>query len=181
MKRYIVVIFIFIGILFLRFWKVPELFNFTFSEEMQAVMAWEQIKNFHPIWIGVSAANINYYLGPGFTYLNAILFYFSKGDPVILSYFSALLGFVTVISLFYITNNLFSKNIAIFSSIIYGCSTLINLHDRRFWNPTPIPFITLWLIFSLIKAKQNTNWYIANLFDFSYSSLFAFSFNSNFF
>jgi len=161
MKRYIVVIFIFIGILFLRFWKVPELFNFTFSEEMQAVMAWEQIKNFHPIWIGVSAANINYYLGPGFTYLNAILFYFSKGDPVILSYFSALLGFVTVISLFYITNNLFSKNIAIFSSIIYGCSTLINLHDRRFWNPTPIPFITLWLIFSLIKAKQNTNWYIA--------------------
>lgn len=159
-KKHIVVVLIFVLIAFLRFWKVAELFNFTFSEEMQAVMAWEQIKNFHLIWIGVSAANINYYLGPGFTYLNAILFFFSKGDPVILAYFSALLGFITVISLYYIVNNLFSKNVAIFSSIIYGCSTLINLHDRRFWNPTPIPFITLWFIFSLIKAKQNTNWYI---------------------
>jgi len=160
MKRWGIVVLIFVGIAFLRFWKVPELFNFTFSEEMQAVMAWEQIKNFHPIWIGVSAANINYYLGPGFTYLNAILFFFSKGDPAILAYFSALLGFITVISLYYIVNNLFSKDIALFSSIIYGFSTLINLHDRRFWNPTPIPFITLWFIFSLIKAKQNTNWYI---------------------
>lgn len=159
-KKNIIAILIFILVAFLRFWKVPELFNFTFSEEMQAVMAWEQIKNFHPIWIGVSAANINYYLGPGFTYLNAVLFFFSKGDPVILAYFSAFLGLITSISLYYIVSNLFSKNIALFSSIIYGCSMLINMHDRRFWNPSPIPFITLWFIFSLIKAKENTNWYI---------------------
>lgn len=151
-------------IIFLRFWKVAELFNFTFSEEMQAVMAWEQVKNFHAIWIGVSAANINYYLGPGFTYLNALLFAFSKGDPAILGFFSAFLGVVTTMSLYYITHQLFSKRIALFSSIIYGCSTLINLHDRRFWNPTPIPFITLWVLYSLIQARHNTRWYIVTAF-----------------
>jgi len=161
MKKHILIfLLVTIVIVFLRLWRVPELFNFTFSEEMQAVMAWEQVKNFHLIWIGVSAANINYYLGPGFTYLNAVLFFFSKGDPVILAYFSALLGLVTVASLFYIAQDLFSKKVALFSSVIYGCSTLINLHDRRFWNPTPIPFITLWFIYSLIKAKQDTRWYI---------------------
>ncbi|KKQ38833.1 MAG: hypothetical protein US54_C0002G0021 [Candidatus Roizmanbacteria bacterium GW2011_GWA2_37_7] len=74
MKENFVLCVIFFLILFVRLWKVPELFNFTFSEEMQAFLAWEQVKNFHPIWIGVSAANINYYLGPGFTYLNAMLF-----------------------------------------------------------------------------------------------------------
>lgn len=151
---------VFAIIFFLRFWKVVDLFNFTFSEEMQAVMAWEQVKNFHPIWIGVSAANINYYLGPGFTYLNAALFYFSQGDPAVLAYFSSLLGFATSISIYYITSKLFDRRTALFATIIYGCSTLINFHDRRFWNPTPIPLITVWFVYSLIKARENTQWYI---------------------
>lgn len=156
----LLVTFIFFIIIFLRLWKMPELFNLTFSEEMQAVMAWEQIKNFHLIWIGVSAANINYYLGPGFTYLNAFLFFLSKGDPSILAFFSALLGIVTTVSLYYVAQNLFSKKVALFTTIIYGCSTLINLHDRRFWNPTLVPFITIWLVYSLVKARENTRWFI---------------------
>ena len=144
----------------LRTWKVAELFNFTFSEEMQAVMAWEQVKNWHPIWIGVSAANIYYYLGPGFTYLNAILFKLFNGDPASLAWFSALLGLATTFSIYWIISNCFTKRIALYSATIYGCSMLINLHDRRFWNPTPIPFITIWMIFSLIKAKNNPWWLI---------------------
>ena len=38
-----------IMVAFMRFWKVPELFNFTLGEEIQAHMAWEQVKDFHPI------------------------------------------------------------------------------------------------------------------------------------
>src|SRR3990167_3317458 len=81
-------------ILFLRFWKVTELFNFTFSEEIEALMAWEQVKNFHPIWIGVSAANINYYLGPGFVYFQALLLFISKGKLEILAYSAVILGLI---------------------------------------------------------------------------------------
>lgn len=155
----IFVLLVFSIILFLRLWKVPEFFNFTLGEEIQALMAWEQVKNFHPIWIGVSAANVKYQYGPGFTYLNALLFYLSK-DPVILAYFSAMLGIVTLISLYYVVKNLFSKKTAFFATVIYGCSTLINFHDRRFWTPTPVPLITILFIYSLIKAKENTRWFI---------------------
>lgn len=155
----VLILLTFLLIIFLRLWKVPDLFNFTFSEEMQAFMAWEQIKNFHPIWIGVSAANINYYLGPGFTYLNYLLFLISK-DPAVLAYFSAFLGIITIFSIYYIVKEIFDSKIALFSTIIYGASTLINFHDRRFWNPTPIPFISIWLVYSLIKARKNTNWFI---------------------
>lgn len=146
-------------IFFLRFWKVPELFNFTLSEEWMSLLAWEQVKNFHPIWIGVSAANIKYQYGPGFTYLTALFLYITK-DPVILAYFSAIFGLITVFSLYYIVKDLFSKKTALFAAIFYGCSTLINWHDRRFWPPTLVPFITIWFIYSLIKAKKNTNWFI---------------------
>ncbi|MBI3619970.1 glycosyltransferase family 39 protein [Candidatus Roizmanbacteria bacterium] len=159
-SRNVLLLLIFLFIILLRFWKVADLFNFTFSEEHQAHLAWEQVKNFHPIWIGVSAANINYYLGPGVTYLNALLFFLSKGDPVILAYFSAILGLATTISLYYLVKELFSKEAALFTTIIYGGSTLINFHDRRFWNPTPIPFVTVWFIFSLIKAQKDTRWFI---------------------
>ena len=37
---------------------------------------------------------------------------------------------------------------------------LINYHDRRFWNATPIPIITLGLLYSIEKAKTNTRWFI---------------------
>lgn len=147
-------------ILLLRTWKVAELFNFTFSEEHQALLAWEQVKNFHPIWIGVSAANIYYYLGPGFTYINALLFKISNGDPASLAWFASLLGLATTASIYYVARTFFSHQIGLYSAIIYGCSTLVNLNDRRFWNPTPIPFITIWMVFSLIKAKKNPNWLI---------------------
>ena len=147
-------------IILLRTWKVAELFNFTFSEEHQAFLAWEQIKNFHPIWIGVSAANIYYYLGPGFTYINALLFKISNGDPASLAWFASLLGLATTASIYYVARTFFSNQIGLYAAIIYGCSTLINLNDRRFWNPTPIPFITIWMVFSLIKAKKNPNWLI---------------------
>lgn len=171
MKKYVLVAVI-ILLLFVRLWKVPELFNFTFGEEMQAFMAWEQVKDFHPIWIGVSAANINYYLGPGFTYLNTFLFFLSP-DPVILAYAAALLSLMTIASLYYLVKQIFSERVAWLSVCIYGFSTLINLHDRRFWNPTPVPFLTIWMIYSLVKAEKDTRWFILT------AAIFGFAFHTH--
>ena len=153
-------IFIFVIIFILRFWKVPDFFIFTFSEEWQGTLAWELVKDFHIIWIGVSQANIHFYLGPGFIYFNYLLFMLGKGGIEILPYTSAMLGMMTVFCLFYITDKLFSRQVAIFATIFYGCSTLINYYDRRFWNPSFIPIMTPLFVYSLIKSNQNTRWFI---------------------
>lgn len=144
---------------FLRFFHAIDWFSFNFDEEYQAFLAWSQFKDFHPIWIGVSASNFGFYLGPGFTYLNALLFKISSGDLAILAVFSPLLGIATTLSIYYITNKLFSKKAALFASVIYGFSALMNIFDRRFWNPTPIPIITIWLLFSLYQANKNPRWF----------------------
>lgn len=156
----VLLIFIFLLAIFLRFWKIPEFFGFHFDEEYQALLAWEQVKNFHPIWIGVSASNVNFYLGPGFTYLNAFLFWLSKGDPIILAYFSAFWGIVTILSIYIVTKEIFSQKIAIFASIFYAFSSFIMYYDRRFWNDTPIPFVSIWMFYSLMKAKKDPRWLI---------------------
>lgn len=149
-----------LGFCILRFWKAISWFSFNFDEEYQAFLAWSQVLNFHPIWIGVSASNFGFYLGPAFTYLNALLFKISNGDLVSLAIFSPLLGIITSFSIYFIVSKIFTKKAAIFSMLIYGFSALMNIFDRRFWNPTPIPFITIWLLFSLYKANKDSRWFI---------------------
>jgi len=160
LKQNFWIILLFAIIIFLRIWKVPNFFLFTFSEEWQGTLAWEQVKNFHPIWTGVSQANINFYLGSGFIYINYLLFLIKNGDLIVLAYFSSLLGIATVVVLFFVVKDLFNRQTAIFTSVFYGCSTLINYYDRRFWNPSFIPLISILFVYALIKTNKDTRWFI---------------------
>lgn len=156
-------LFILLLAVFLRFWKLAEFFTFNFDEEYQALLAWEQVKNFHPIWIGVSASNLNYYLGPGFTYLNAFLFFLSK-DPLILAFFASSLGIVTTISIYFVAKKLFSPTVATYATAFYTGSLFLNLSDRRFWNPTPIPLFSISMLFFLYQALKNPWWLLVITF-----------------
>jgi len=152
-------LFIFFISVFFRFYKIGEWFTFNFDEEYQALLAWEQVKNFHPIWIGVSASNVGFYLGPGVAYLGAILLRISK-YPLILAYFASLLGVITALSIYYVTSKLHFQKAGIYAALIYSASTFAAYFDRRFWSATPIVFISIWFYFSLIKAQKNTRWLI---------------------
>jgi len=151
-------------LVFLRFYRAVDFFSFNFDEEYQAQLAFEQVKNFHPIWIGVSASNLGFYLGPAFTYLNAFLFKLTNGDPISLAIFSPFWGVVTAFSLYFITKEVFNKKAAFWATIFYLGSSLLNFFDRRFWNPLPIPFITIWLFYSLIKAEKDSRYFILTSF-----------------
>lgn len=148
---------------FTRFWKLGEFFTFNFDEEYQALLAFEQVKNFHPIWIGVSASNVNYYLGPGFTYLTALLLHITK-DPIILTFFGSALGVVTALSVYYVTKKLFSQNAALYAFTFYTGSLFLNFFDRRYWSVTPLSFFCVWLLFFLYKIKTNPFWLIPAVF-----------------
>ena len=153
-------LFLFLFVIFLRFYKSAEWFTFNFDEEYQALLAWSQVKDFHPIWIGVSASNFGFYLGPAFTYLNALLFWIGKGDLTILAYFSSLFGLVTLLSLYVVASRIYSQKVAIIASLFYGFSALLIYFDHRFWNPTPIAFVTIWLLYSLYRAGKDPRWFI---------------------
>lgn len=151
-----------IGIFVLRFWKIADKFIFDIDTEYQALLAKTIIKDFHIIWIGVSASNVGYYLGSGLIYLTALLLWLSNGDPVILGYFASLIGFVTVVSLTYITNDLYGKKAAVISATIYGFSSFIIFYDRKYW-PIFVPLVALWIFYSLAKSKRNSRWLIVSI------------------
>lgn len=162
MKKYSTAILIVILVLAftLRFWQVPQYFFFGIDEEYQSLLALSIIKDFHIIWIGLSAASTGFYIGPGLVYFHAFLLWISKLDPVILGYAASLTGTITVISLYFIVKHLFDKKTAIISTLFYGLSAYIVMYDRRFWNSTFVPITALLFYLSYVKSLKNPRWYI---------------------
>ena len=155
--------------IFLRFFRVESLFIFSMDEEYQANLAWWLVKDLKPLWIGVSASDTGFYLGPGFTYLNYFLFLISKGDPVILGYFSVLMSGATLVSLWWIVKKWFGLKAALLATVIYGFSQSVIVSDLRFWNPSLIPFLSLWFLYSLYEIKNNVRMIILTSFLLSVS------------
>ena len=143
----------------LRFWHIGQNFIFDIDTEYQSLFGATLLKHFHILWIGVSAGNIGYYLGPGLVYLTAILLWFTKGDPISLAYFASSVGVVTSVSTYYIANRLYGRKTALIAFCLYGFSAFIISYDRRYW-PIGIPLIALWIFYSLEQAKTNTRWLI---------------------
>ncbi len=158
-KDNILVIILFVSITFLYFHRVPELFTFDIDTEYQTLYAQTLLDNFHIIWIGVSAGSTGFYLGPGLVYLTAFLLWLSQSDPAILGYFSAGIGLLTAASLSFVTKHLYDKQTAFNAVLIYGFSSFISHYHHTYW-PIFVPFIALWLFFSLAKGKNDTRWLI---------------------
>jgi|GEM_PF-1944979 len=62
LKRFVLPLLIFSLALFLRFYHLPARFIFGTDEEYQAHYAMTLVRDIHPIWIGVSAADTGFYL-----------------------------------------------------------------------------------------------------------------------
>ncbi len=139
---------------------------FVGDQEYQATYAMTIVKDFHPIWIGVSAAHTGFYLGPLFTYFTAFWLFFSRGDPLITGYVAAFIGSVVSL-LIYIFIYDISKNhsVALISSIVYTFSPLIIFYDRVYWNPTPLPFLSICLLYFLYKALKGNKvfWFLFSI------------------
>lgn len=140
---------------YLRFYNLDKIFIFNFDEEYQATYAWTLVSNPHPIWIGVSASFLDFYLGPYFTYFTALLLAISKGDPIIGAYFAAFLGVLTTAAFFFTGWKIFNLTTGIISSILYATLPLFILFDQKYWNTMFTPLVTLLLFATMFLVKKS--------------------------
>ena len=160
LKSNIWIILLFTLIIFLHFYKVGGWFFFGIDEEYQSLLALAQIKDFHPIWIGLSAANTGFYVGPGLVYLHAILLWISHGDPIILAYAASTVGVITAVVFYFIVKSLFNKKVALITTALYSCSTFVVNYDRRFWNSTLVPLVAILIYWTLVKLQKDKRYLI---------------------
>jgi GT2 family glycosyltransferase len=151
---------LFLVIFLLRFWQVPQRFFFGIDEEYQSLLALSIIKDFHVIWIGLSAANTGFYIAPGFVYLHSFLLWISKLDPIILGYAASVISFITIVIFYFVVKHLFDKKTALITTLIYAFSSFVMSYDRRFWNSTFVPLTVILFFLSLVKSEKNPWWYV---------------------
>lgn len=141
--------------LFLRIYRLPDIYVFNFDEEYQATYAWTLVKDPHPIWIGVSASFLDFYLGSYFTYFTAILLAISNGDPILTAYFAAFLGAITTVIIFLVGWKIFNFTTGAVASILYASLPLFVFFDQKYWNTMFTPAITVLLFLTMYLIKKS--------------------------
>lgn len=146
---------------FLRFHNLTQLYIFGFDEEYQATYAWSLVKDPHPIWIGVSASYLDYYMGPYFTYFSAILLAISGGDVMLTAYFAAFVGVITTIIIFLIGRYFFNFTTGLIASLLHASLPLFVFYDQKYWNPMFVSLIALGVFVVLNLIKRSKWWWLA--------------------
>ena len=159
-KQNWILVLIFILATALRLFAVEQRFYFGIDEEYQSLLGLSLIKDFHLVWIGTSQSNTGFYLGPGMVYLHALLLYLSRLNPLILAYSASLVGILVVFVLSYITSQIFDKKGVLIALLIYAFSSFILFYDRRFWNPTFIPLLSLLFFLAINFSKKQPLYYL---------------------
>lgn len=157
-KVHTLIFFIVFLAFFLRSYNLPQVYIFGFDEEYQATYAWTLVKDFHLIWIGVSASFLDYYMGPLLTYMTAFFLAISKGDPIITAYVAALTGTFTSLLIFLIGWRFFNLITGLIASLLYASLPIFVFYDQKYWNPMFAPLIVL-LIFVTVNLVEKSKWW----------------------
>lgn len=159
-KLLLIPIIIFCLAFFLRIHNLPNIYVFNLDEEYQATYAWTEVLKPHPIWIGVVAAAIEFYLGPYFTYFTSILLKISNGNPLITAYFAALVGASVSTVIFFTGRYFFNITTGIISSLLYATLPIFVFFDQKYWNPMFNLLIVLLLLISINLVRKSKWWWI---------------------
>lgn len=153
----------------LRLITLPNLLSFTPDETYQAYITQTLIKDFHIIWIGLSAGGFNLYLGPFWNYIIYPFLYISKGDPLSLGVATSFLGIATTFLVYWTGKKMFNEKAGIIASLLYACLPLIIYYDQKPY-PSGMSFLTILIALSLYMTKFSGKWWI--LFAAAYGMVF---------
>jgi len=159
-KTYLLLILIIAISAFLRFYRLSDVYVFNLDEEYQAAYAWLQVLDPHPIWIGLIAAGLEFYVGPYLVYLTAIFLAISQGDPLITAYFASFLGVITTAIIFFVGNKIYNLTTGVVASLLYATLPLFVFFDQKYWNPMFGPAVTALLLSSLILTRHSKWWWL---------------------
>lgn len=144
---------------FLRFYNLNQTFVFTIDEEYLTTFAQTVVDNFHVLWIGMSISN-GFYLGPLLIYITAFFLSISESNPLFLASVTAFLGVLSTLLTFLVGWKMFGYRVGLLAGLLYATSPLIVFFDQRYWNDSPVIFLSLVMIFSLYQTLRSPKWWI---------------------
>lgn len=141
-----------LGVLF-RMWRLPELFHFTYDEEIIALIGKRIWINQHvPLIGGVTPMHVH--LAPYFYWVSGFFLLLSRLDPLGWGVAAALLSGLTMCVLYLVGKQFFDKTAGLFAVLIYSSSFFQNIFDRHWWGLAWNGLISLLTLYSLFQMSQ---------------------------
>lgn len=136
---------------FLRLFKLSELMSFIPDQGWFYLSARDMLVTGVIPLVGPHTSHPWIHHGAHWTYTLAFILYAFNFDPVAPGYFIAILGTITVILYYSCIKELFSKKVAVLSSILFATSPLIVMNARIPYHTSPLPFFVILLFFLTFK------------------------------
>lgn len=155
-EKLLVILLISIGF-FLRIWRLRELMGFDYDQEV-AAFAVKQILSGKLTLIGQQTSVGGVFIGPGYYYLLAFFYWIFAMDPIGIGVMVALISIATMAFLFVLTKNIFGKETALISLVLYATNSKINFFDRTTAPSNPVMLITLITLFLLWQIRKGKTW-----------------------
>lgn len=158
LKKYWLLIAVFIIFAFLRFYNLDQRIIFDWDQEQYSYQVKNIVENRDFVLIGPRANNDRgFFLGPYFIYI-LIPFYLLKNlHPSALIDFIFTYNLLFFISSFLVISKLFSKKHALIFLLLWSINSLVAQYDVIPWNPLLIPLgvLLVWLILEKVYRKDD--------------------------
>jgi 4-amino-4-deoxy-L-arabinose transferase-like glycosyltransferase len=142
---------------FLRLYRIEDYMTFL-GDEGRDVLVVYNILHGKLTLLGPTSSVGGFFLGPIYYYFMApflLLFNYNPVGPAIMV---ALIGVATVWLIYKFCSDLFNKKVGLIAAILYAISPLVIAYSRSSWNPNPLPFFSLFSLFTLYKGIVKKNY-----------------------
>jgi len=160
LKRFInskiLLLFIVLLAAFLRLYRIQDYMTFL-GDEGRDVLVVYGILHGHLTLLGPTSSVGGFFLGPIYYYFMAPFLWLFNYNPVGPAVMVGLFGIATVGLIYIVGKEFFNTKVGLIAALIYAISPLVIVYSRSSWNPNPLPFFSLLILYLLYKALRKNN------------------------
>lgn len=138
---------------FMRLYRISDYMTFLGDEGRDAIVA-RDILHGNFTLLGPRASAGDFFLGPIYYYMMAPFLLLTNYDPVGPAIMVALFGIATVFLVYFVGRSFFGFRAALIAAGLYSIAPLVVAYSRSSWNPNPMPFFSLLMLFLLYEAVK---------------------------
>jgi len=157
---------------FFRFYQLGSRSPFGWDQVDNAWVAKNIIVDHKWPLLGMQAKqNSGFFIGPFYYYLVAIVYFFTRLDPIASGIFAGITSIFTFFVFYFLTKKLFSSKVALIAIFIHTFSLYIINFDRVQWPVNliaPVSFIIFFALYKIINGKINYLFLLAAALGFSF-------------
>ena len=150
----------------LNFYKINERMIFIGDQGWFYLSARDMLLSGKIPLIGITSSHTWLHQGPIWTYILALILWIFRFNPISGGYLTAFLSTITVFFIYKFSKEIFSRRVGLISALLYATSPLIVINAQMPYHTSPIPLLTLGLIYTVCR------WVKGNVYFFPIIILF---------